>query len=202
MKNEWNNFIEGLQINLLDFLFQGAGKKIDRTSNEYCNAKYILAVLYENLSKLLVTGVIAFVLGIEKYFFFFAVIYGSLKYFSFGAHLESSFLCLLSGAVTYYGCIYLALYLSKSMLNLVFYFVSYAASFTIYYFYAPAVSKKQILKKGQKIVLKKQVLIYICLLFIVQHFLPETYRILIILAIIAEGINILPLTFYIFGERG
>ncbi len=201
MKIKWINLIEDLQINLLDFLFQGAGKEIDRTSDEYCNAKYILAVLYENFSKLLVTGVIAFVLGIEKYFFFFAVIYGSLKYFSFGAHLESSFLCLLSGAVTYYGCIYLSLHLSKSMQNPIFYFISYSAALTIYYFYAPAVSKKQILKNGQKTVLKRQVLIYICLLFIIQHFLSEIYRILIVLAIIAEGINILPLTFYIFGER-
>ena len=202
MITKWNNMIEDLQIYLLDSLFQGAGKEPDRTSNEYCNAKYILAVLYENISKLLVTGGIAFVLGIEGYFFFFAVIYGCLKYFSFGAHLESSLLCLISGAATYYGCIYLALYLSNISLPATFYFVSYLIALATYYRYAPAVSKKQILQKGRKAILKKQVLVFILFLFIIQHFLSEIYRILIVLALIAEGGNILPFAFYIFGERG
>lgn len=202
MIKKWNKLIDDIQISILDFLFQGAGKEVNKKSDEYCNAKYILAVFYENLSKLLITGIIAFALDIETYFFFFAIIYGSLKYFGFGAHLESSLLCLISGAATYYGCIYFALYLCTISLPCIFYFASYAIAFTIYYLYAPAVSRRQILKKGRKAILKKQVLFYILLLFIIQHFLPEIYRILIVLALFAEGINILPFAFYIFGERG
>ncbi|MGL5437198.1 MAG: hypothetical protein ACRDBO_17780 [Lachnospiraceae bacterium] len=39
MINKWNDMIEGFQVNILDLLFQGSGKEINRESNEYCNAK-------------------------------------------------------------------------------------------------------------------------------------------------------------------
>lgn len=197
--NEW---MQNLQSKFLDSVFAGAELTVDRGSDQYLVSKYILDVLYENVSKFLITGGIALFLGIGNYFLFFALIYGSLKYYSYGAHLESSLLCLISGAVTYYGCIYAALYLNQLTIPDTIYCVMILICLFVYRRYAPAVSEKQFLLKERKPILNKRVQIYIGTLLGIQFLLPGIFRNLIVLALIAEAINIIPLAFVIFEGKG
>jgi len=187
----------------LDFLFKRAypDSPFDRESDEYLNAFYIFEVVYENISKFAATGGIALLLGIGKYFLFFALIYGMLKYFSYGVHFDSSLRCLLVGALTYYGSIYLALYLGRFVIPEVIYFGVYVGCFVIYRLYAPAVSKMQYLRTDRKAKLKQHVQYFIVALFLVQFVFSDVYRNLMLLALVAEATNILPIAFYLIEGK-
>lgn len=197
----WSNFIENLQRKIIYSLYQGAEKHLDDESNEYQELKYLLEVLYENISKFLLTGVIAWLLGILPYFVFFSLIYGSLKYYAYGPHLESSLLCLISGAVVYYGSIYLAISLSTIKLPSYAIPIIFFICFFIYRIYAPAVSKSQFLMETRKKILNRNVQRYIAVLFCVQFLFPQIYRLLTVFALVSQAIFIMPLTFYTFERR-
>jgi accessory gene regulator B len=199
----WEDIVESMQIKLLEWLIKGANTEVDSSSPEYQKAKYIIAVAYDNISKFMVTGIIAATLGIMKYFIFFTIIYGSIKCLAYGAHFESSLLCLITGFVIYFGSIYISLYISDENINInsIVFFSIYVLCYVVYALYAPAVSKAQFLKQSQKDKLKKACLIYIPVLYVLQLFLPLPYRLLIVMAVIVEAVNTLPITFKIL-ERG
>jgi len=183
---------------ILTNLVKGTGENYSAETPQYQMARYSMQVIWENISKFMVTGFIAYLLGILNYFIFFAIVYGILKMFAYGAHLDSSILCTLLGAIIYYGSIYLAhVNIPQSI-----YLILFITGFFIYLKYAPASSKWQSIKKSRHMILKRYVLIAIVALYILQFFLDNIYRNLILFAILAEAINLLPLIFKIFEGRG
>ena len=197
----WENISNRIQNGILHALYTGAQKDIDPANEEYQIAKYMISVLYENLSKFIITGIIAVMLGIFKYYLFFAVCYGWLRVLAYGVHLKNSLQCLIAGTITYYGSIYASLYLAHfSWFDLhLIYVAAFVICFFIYGRYAPAVPTGQFLKKGRDKKLKQKVLILLTALFFLQFFLPKIYRLLLVFAVVAEAINIHPLNFYLWG---
>lgn len=85
---------------------------IKKQCPEYDNVKieeikYGLASIYLMISKTIVIGTIAFILGILKELIIFTVIYNLLRMTSFGLHATKSWICLLSSSIIFIGCPYL-----------------------------------------------------------------------------------------------
>lgn len=91
------------------------GTSIDLIRKQYPNydsikleeIKYGLASIYLMISKTIVIGTIAFILGILKELIIFTVIYNLLRMTSFGLHATKSWICLLSSSIIFIGCPYL-----------------------------------------------------------------------------------------------
>jgi len=203
MLKKWENWIDLKQIKLLDWIISGAGKEIDSSTPEYQKAKYIIAVMYENVSKFIVTGLIAILLGVGQYFIFFTIVYGSLKVLAYGAHLQNSFTCLITGTIIYFGSIYLSIFISNYDIakSPYLYIIVFAICYFLFILYAPAVSKEQYLKQERNKKLKKILICYLPVIYILAVFLSPIYRLLLTFSVIAETMNILPLTFLIFEGR-
>lgn len=69
--------------------------------------KYGLASIYITISKTIVIGAIAFILGILKELIVFTVIYNLLRMTSFGMHATKSWICLVSSTLIFIGSAYL-----------------------------------------------------------------------------------------------
>jgi len=82
----------------------------EANSPTYDKLKYGTHVFYINAVKTLLLVIVALILGILPYVSVFALAYGALRIFSFGVHLNNSFLCTAIGFVFYLGSVYLSLY--------------------------------------------------------------------------------------------
>ena len=69
--------------------------------------KYGLASIYLTISKTIVIGAIAFILGILKELIIFTIIYNLLRMTSFGMHATKSWICLVSSSLIFIGSAYL-----------------------------------------------------------------------------------------------
>lgn len=69
--------------------------------------KYGLASRYITISKTIVIGAIAFILGVLKELIIFTVIYNLLRMTSFGMHATKSWICLVSSTSIFVGSTYL-----------------------------------------------------------------------------------------------
>ncbi len=69
--------------------------------------KYGLASIYLTISKTIVIGAIAFILGILKELIIFTIIYNILRMPSFGLHATKSWICLVSSTLIFIGIPYI-----------------------------------------------------------------------------------------------
>lgn len=78
--------------------------------------RYGLASLYLTISKTIVIGTIAYILGILTELIIFTIIYNLLRMTSFGLHATKSWICLLSSSIIFMGCPYICHIITIPML--------------------------------------------------------------------------------------
>jgi len=166
----------------------------------YDKLKYGTHVFYINTVKSLFLVVVALILGILPYVLVFALAYGILRLFSFGVHLNNSFLCTIIGFVYYLGSVHLSLYVYFPLWAKIALVIVSVVSFANY---APAETKKRPIPEHQRRVLKKKSLLALTVvalaLFILHQPLP-IFSNLIVMATVCQTINLLPSTYKLFNE--
>jgi len=167
----------------------------------YDKLHYGTYIFYLNTVKTLVLVIITLILGILPYIVIFALAYGALRIFSYGVHLNNSFLCTLIGLIYYLGSTYIALNISIPLGVKLALLLMSAICFATY---APAETRKRPIPKHQRKILKTKTLrtlaIVICIVFALHYHLP-VYSSLVFLAVVCQAVNLLPITYKIFRER-
>lgn len=103
-------------------LFVGSSMNLIKTNypqyseEKLAEIKYGLASIYITISKTIVIGTIAFILGILKELIIFTVIYNLLRMTSFGMHATKSWICLVSSTLIFIGSAYLCTMVTIPML--------------------------------------------------------------------------------------
>ena len=161
--------------------------------------QYGIYVFYLNTLKTLLLIVISLILGILPYIAVFAFAYGSLRIYSFGVHLKSTWLCTLLGLAYYLGSTYLALNVCIPIAVKAFIILLCAVCFFIY---APAQTRKRPIPEHQRKALKPKsvamfLVVTVCM-FVLHNF--PVYSSLVFMAAVCQTINLLPVTYKIFRE--
>lgn len=163
------------------------------------NVERGIIVLTQNLLKTMILVGLVYYLHIWKYTLVFMVSFVLLRHFSFGIHLRNGWACLTWGLINYIGSSYIAINISFHMYWKIFIF---ALCFYFMWKYAPSGTDYRPIGKLQKKPLKENTLVCLSLLFIFSLFLSysgqDTYGSIIIIAMIAQTINVLPITYFIF----
>jgi len=173
----------------------------EQGSPTYDKLKYGTHVFYINTVKSLLLVIVALILGIFPYVLMFALAYGALRLFSFGIHLNNSFLCTIIGFVYYLGSVYLSLYVHFPLWARIALTIVSIVGFTAY---APAQTKKRPIPEAQYRILKKKSLAVLAVVSIVAFALHHSFPILsnlIVMAMTCQTINLLPSTYRLFNEQ-
>ena len=144
--------------------------------------------------------IVALILGILPYVAVFALAYGALRVYSFGVHLNNSFLCTAIGFVFYLGSVYLSLYVDIPLWARIALLIVVTVGFAIY---APAQTKKRPIPEHQSKVLKRKSLIVLAIVVVVVfalHLPFSVFSSLVLMAAVCQTVNLLPTTYKIFNE--
>ena len=169
-------------------------------SPTYDKLKYGTHVFYINAVKSLLLIIVALVLGILPYVAVFALVYGALRIYSFGVHLNNSLLCTVIGFVYYLGSVYLSLYAEVPLWARVALLAVSTMGFVVY---APAQTKKRPIPARQRKILKKKSLVILAVVAVavfILHHLSPVFSSLILMAAVCQTVNLLPSTYRIFKE--
>ena len=159
--------------------------------------KYGLEGLYLTITKLVVIGLIALLLGILKEVVIFILIYNIIRMPSFGLHATKSWICLLSSSLIFVGVplickyVYIPLYL-KSILGIIL--------LLSFYKNAPADTKKRPIINPKRRLFYKYASVLVVILFIYlsifinNNFISNCF----ILSITVQSFMISPLIYKLF----
>jgi len=169
-------------------------------SPTYDKLKYGTHVFYINAVKTLLLVIVALILGILPYVAVFALAYGALRIFSFGVHLNNSFLCTAIGFVFYLGSVYLSLYVDVPLWARIALLIVATVGFVTY---APAQTKKRPIPEHQHRVLKRKSVVVLVVVAVVVFALHQPFPVfssLVLMAAVCQTVNLLPTTYKIFNE--
>lgn len=166
----------------------------------YEKLKYGVALIYMNVYKTALLIAAAVMLGIWREVLIFAFSYCLMRTFAHGVHLNSGLWCTAWGLVNYIGSAYLVQVLT---FDAPWTYCVFAVMLAVYAIYAPSATKKRPLGRKERKKLKAGALLALGVLFALTVFFKtgDTSD-LLIMGIIAESINILPVTYRIFRQNG
>lgn len=155
-----------------------------------------------NLPSTVALLVIAALLHILPYVLFFMFSYGLIRTFAYGIHLKSCYLCAAWGFLNFIGGGYLATQISMQSSSKI---IIFSICYFLLAVYAPGNNEYQPYSKKRYMLLKTQTLVVTSLLFLASFYFSSrgniVYSNVIVLAMIAQSINVLPITYMLFGEK-
>lgn len=181
---------------------------INADIEEIKNLKLGIEIILINISKTSILILLAICLNIFWYAVIFIFSLSVIKRFSFGIHL-SSVACTTYGIIKFLLCIYISTNLNISILHKILIF---CMSFFIFFKFAPSGTHNRPIGKLEYISLKYKTLICSFILFIISiilHLLRYTFNLpniyiysnIIILTLVIQVMDILPITYKIFKKR-
>ncbi|MCX7709295.1 MAG: accessory gene regulator B family protein [Clostridia bacterium] len=179
----------------------GTVKELDNNTREVL--EYGLYILFSEMVKMLVFIVIAVILNILQYALFSLLCYALLRIFAGGIHSKTWIGCLISSSTIFFLTVYLSLMIPFSGLYLhILQTCIYLLCMAILLKYAPSDHEnKPIASTKQRKRLKKISLLIFNAIFIVSLFLPQPYGKIAILSLLAECVFILPVIYWISGNK-
>lgn len=160
--------------------------------------KYGLESIYILITKLLIIGIIAYILGLFKELIIFLIIYNVIRIFSFGLHATKSWICLVTSTLIFILVPLLCKYLyipiwCKSLIGIIL--------LILYFKNAPADTKKRpIVSKNRRLFFKYSSVL-ICIIFIYLSIFIDNIFIsnCFILSLVIQSFMISPFVYKIFG---
>lgn len=185
------------------FLQKYVEPKENQTKEEqFALYKYGVHSILINVLKTTLLLVFTLYFDVFNFVLSFAMIYGSLRFFSYGVHIKNTALCTLVSLVYYLGSTYLAKnYAVHPVISLLIIPICAVA----FFFYAPASYRTTPIKKSRQKHLK--IMSFICLAiwycFVIYTIYTKQHggTNIINLAVICQTINILPITFRLLKEK-
>lgn len=187
--------------NMRSFIIENCMKIISQNKNytktKLAEIKYGLETLYLLISKLIIIGIIAAILGILKELIIFILIYNIIRMPSFGLHATKSWICLLSSTIIFIG---LPLIMKNIELNTITKIIIGSILTITIFIFSPADTKKRpiVNKKRRKIYKTLSTIIsiiYVILSVTIKKIYIENC---FIFSIILQNILISPITYRIF----
>lgn len=123
-----SEFISKNLINLIK-------NSLDKTDIELEQIKYGIDSILANITKLIILFIAAYFLDIVKYTFITLISFGFVRAFASGIHATSSFKCIITNFILFFGNIYLSLSLNLNKVHITILFI---ISFCFVILYAPA----------------------------------------------------------------
>lgn len=181
-------------INDLMNLIKNNGNYSD---DKLAEIKYGLEGVYLTISKLIIIGLLAFILGIFKEVIIFLVLYNIIRTTSFGLHATKSWICLLSSSIIFIGFPFICKYLFisnyfKMIIGLVLILLIYKN--------APAdTHKRPIVNPKRRLFFKYTstfiaIIFVYCSLFVSNNFLSNCF----LLSLVVQSFMISPTVYKIF----
>jgi len=171
-------------------------KKLDSNQEEII--LYGLESIYLTLSKIIIVLLLAIILEILKEVLILLLCYNVFRLVGFGLHATKSSYCLISSIVMFIGGAFICkyLYIPNTIQIILAIF-----SMIIFYFYAPADTKKRPIINMKKRKIYKTLTVLFSLLFTIAIITLKDNPITIymMLGMILESIMIHPLTYKIFN---
>lgn len=156
-------------------------------------------ILYINSLKTIILLFVAFFFNIIFETVAFILVYGLIRSFAFGVHLNNSVGCTIYGITAFLGAIFLSINLN---IDIFLYYFLFSINLIIYLLYAPAETKKRHISDKLNKQLKIKTIVCILFLALVSFFVSNiVYKNLILFAIILEAFQIMPLTYIIFRQE-
>lgn len=172
----------------------------DQSNKNIEELRYGIESAFVNIPKTIILLVITYYLGILEKTLLIALFYGFIRLFSFRIHLKNGLGCTIWGLFIYIGGAYLVEYIS---LDITVYIIVFIFCFIMYFLYAPSGTEDRPIGRKQYKIGKILTLVVISVEFILAIFLGnKTYINIAIISIFAQMLNILPITYKIFKQKG
>lgn len=174
------------------------GFKIEQEEN-IAIMNYGIDCLTMNIVKTICAFIIAGVMGIFEPVALIFLVYGAIRFCSHGVHAEKAWTCMLWGMIIYIGGGLLAV---NTVLNTSAYVALFVIFAALLIKYSPAGTEKRPI--GTKEYRQKQILLLALLssLFIAILFFNDVlFANVIIISIIAQAINVLPVTYKLMNQK-
>ncbi len=188
---------------IMEKVATGVTRKINKHLNkegiELKKMQLGMEVLLINISKFIIIFSLAYILGLLKEAIFMSLIFGSLRKNAFGLHAENSIVCTSTTSLIFLGGPYISSYMQINNYMVV---IIFAILNLLIYIYSPADTEKHpILGKKLRAKLKKKAVITgIILMIITLMCTSYIIKSMIIIAVTAEVITILPITYKILNR--
>lgn len=185
-----------LSIKCIDFIKHNTSTSEDDLEKIH----YGIQVIINNLFKLIILLMTAYLLGIFMYTFTAFIIFATLRCFASGVHANSTFQCILCNYILFFGNVYLSINLSYNPLINGTVFVM---SFIFMLLYAPAdTEERPLISKKLRRNLKIKSIIFTIVFYTITLLIKNSIYInLIIFAILEESLIITPLAYKLFGKN-
>ncbi len=175
-----------------------------QTNNTYDEIKleelrYGLETFYMLVTKLLVSILIAIILGIFKEFVLFLIFYTPLRSLGFGFHAKNSLECWIISIPLF---ILIPLGIKYLNFNLLLIQICLILSTISFLFFAPADTKNKPLINSKKRLLNKSILVIVSIIYLIITIFIKQNLVLnaIFFASIWQAICVNPLTYKLFGQ--
>lgn len=170
-------------MNLTNYL----STRLDLDELETLKLRRGLEVLSNNLMKTFWIYGLSFVLGITGYTLIVHLSYFAIRFFAFGAHFQSSFVCTLQSILMFVLIPWLLIHMHLYNLTVIT-----LLSGLIICIYSPMPTRKHPLKSSWRRHLKYKAVFTAFLLFSISLMLSPSLSVMIQLGIILEAISLLP----------
>lgn len=156
----------------------------------YLKVKYGLEVFVGNMMKTVVIYGAALLCHIFLYTLIVHLSYFAIRYFAFGAHAKSTFLCTIQSLIMF---VVAPLIIVNIDISYWIYFSVAIIGYLIIIKYAPMQTKKHPILGNWKKGLKIKSILAATILLIISLFIKEPYQQLICLGLIFEAASLLPI---------
>lgn len=181
------------------FLLPGLGTSGQKFAGKL---KQGVTITLYNIPSTIALLALAALLQILPYVLAFMAAYGLTRSFAYGIHLKNCYLCAAWGFLYFIGGSLLA---TQIQFTMVIKIVIYCICCILLALYAPGNNEYQPYSPKRKSLLRLQTLIVTGILFIVSIYCEyiglTVYSNVIMLATIAQTVNVLPITYILFGEK-
>lgn len=177
--------------------------KAMENNNSYSNdelevIQYGLESIYILITKLIIIGILAYILGIFYEFVIFLLIYNIIRTPSFGLHASKSWICLLTSSL-----IFLIMPIIAANIELSLYFKSIVGSIGVLFIYknAPADTEKRPIISPKRRLVYKYISVIVAIIMLVISITVENIFIgnSFFWALIVQCFMISPTVYEIFG---
>lgn len=160
--------------------------------------KYGLESIYLLVTKLIIIGILAYILGLFKELVIFLLIYNVMRTISFGLHATKSWICLVVSILMFIlvpwicKCVYIPIWY-KVIMGIILLF--------LYFKNAPADTKKRPIVNPKRRLFFKYISVLTCILFIfLSIFIKDNFiSNCFILSLVVQACMISPFVYKIFG---
>lgn len=171
----------------------------DASEEKLAEINYGIAVTIANSYKILILFLLAFALGVLKYFLIAFASFGLLRTFAAGVHAKREWTCLPISIIILFGIVYLGIAVD---FNIYIISIVFILCFIIILRYAPADTEEHpIASRNLRKKLKLMSCISVVILYLVSIYnLNTAVSVIVTISTAVESILILPITYKLTGN--